>query len=63
LLRYIKLIAPAAKALKLMPDFYVITENELTTKITNSGFDIERKWSHNSDGIKVFIIARKSNSD
>jgi len=63
LLRYIKLIAPMAKALELMPDFFVITENELATEITSSNFEIERKWHHDGGGKKVFIIARKINSD
>jgi len=59
LLRYIKLIAPIAKAIGLMPDFFVFTENELATEIANSGFEIERQWHHGSGEMKVFIIARK----
>jgi len=62
LLRFIKLISPMAKALGLMPDFFVFTEDELATEITNSGFEIERQWNHDGGGVKVFIIARKGNS-
>jgi len=61
LLRYMSLIAPMAKWLGLMPDFFVFTESELAAEITQSGFEIERQWHHGAGGMTVFIIARKSN--
>jgi len=57
--RHIKLIAPLLKKLGLMPDFFAFTENELASKISNAGFEIERQWHHGSGGITVFIISRK----
>jgi len=59
-LRFIKLIAPVAKKLGLMPDFFVFTENELAAEISDAGFEIEQRWHHGNGGMKVFIIARKS---
>lgn len=60
-LRFIKLIAPVVKKLGLMPDFFVITESELATEISDAGFEIQQQWHHG--GMKVFIIARKSVSE
>lgn len=59
-LRFIKLIAPVAKLLGLMPDFFVLAENELAAEIASMGFDIEQQWHHGSGGMTVFIIARKA---
>lgn len=58
-LRFIKLIAPIAKMLGLMPDFSVLTEKELAAEIAGVGFKIEQQWHHGSGGMTVFIIARK----
>jgi len=59
LLRFIKLVAPLGKMLGLMPDVFVMTEEELATEITRAGFKIERQWHHGKSGIGVFIVARK----
>ena len=45
-LRFIKLVAPLGKMLGLMPDFFVMTEEELAEEIMRAGFEIERQWSH-----------------
>ena len=58
-LRFIKVVAPVAKLLGLMPDVYVMTEPQLTAEITGAGFAIESQWHHGKNGISVFIIARK----
>ncbi len=59
LLRFIKLVAPLGKILGLMPDVYVMTEEELAAEIKRAGFEIERQWSHGKGDIAVFLIARK----
>ncbi len=59
LLRFIKLIAPIAKILGLMPEFFVLTEKELADEIAGAGFEIQQQWHHGSGGMTVFIIARK----
>lgn len=58
-LRFIKLVAPLGKLLGLMPDFYILTENELAGEVTRAGFEVERQWHHGKKGIAVFMIARK----
>ena len=58
-LRFIKLVAPLGKLLGLMPDFYILTEDELADEVTCAGFEIERQWHHGKKGIAVFMIARK----
>ena len=58
-LRFIKLIAPLAKCLGIMPDLFVIKESELVREIENAGFTIETQWHHGMKNIGVFIIARK----
>jgi ubiquinone/menaquinone biosynthesis C-methylase UbiE len=58
-LRFIKLVAPLGKMLGLMPDVFIMTEEELAAEITRAGFTIERQWHHGKSGIGVFIIARK----
>lgn len=57
-LRFIKLLAPLGKMLGLMPDIYVLTEEELAGEVTRAGFEIERQWHHGKNGIAVFMIAR-----
>ncbi len=59
-LRFLRLIVPLGKLLGLMPDVYVLSEQELVTEIQEAGFTIERQWHHGKDGIAVFIIARKT---
>jgi ubiquinone/menaquinone biosynthesis C-methylase UbiE len=58
-LRFIKLLAPLGKMLGLMPDVYVLTEEELASEVTGAGFEIERQWHHGKCGIAVFMIARR----
>ena len=59
-LRFIKLINPLAKLLGLMPDVFVLTEEQLADEVTRAGLTIERQWHHGKKGIAVFMIARKS---
>ena len=58
-LRFIKLVAPLGKLLGLMPDVFVMTEEELAEEIVRAGFKIERQWSHGKGDITVFLVARK----
>ena len=58
-LRFIKLLVPLGKLLGLMPDVYILTEDELADEVTRAGFEIERQWHHGKKGIAVFMIARK----
>ncbi len=58
-LRFIKLIVPIAKLLRLMPDVFVLTEAELAHEVENAGFVIESQWHHGMNDIDVFMIARK----
>ena len=58
-LRFIKLVTPLGKRLGLMPDVYVLTEEELAGEMTRAGFEIERQWHHGKHGIAVFMIAIK----
>ncbi len=59
-LRLIKLVAPLGKLLGLMPDVYVMTEQQLVAEITAAGFTIETQWHHAKNDIAVFLIARKT---
>ncbi len=61
-LRFIKLIAPLGKWLGLMPDVFILTETELASEVTREGFEIESQWHHGKNGIAVFMIARKVQS-
>ena len=58
-LRFIKLAVPLGKLLGLMPEVFVLTEDELVSEIINAGFVVERQWHHGKNGIVVFIVARK----
>ena len=58
-LRFIRLFVPLGKLLGLMPDVFVLTESELASEITDTGFAIESQWHHGMNDIDVFIIARK----
>ena len=58
-LRFIKLVTPLGKILGLMPDVFVITEDELAEEVMRAGFKVERQWSHGKGGIVVFLVARK----
>lgn len=59
-LRFIKLVVPLGKVLGLMPDVFILTERELTSEITQAGFEIERQWHHGKSGLSAFIVARKT---
>lgn len=59
-LRFIRWIIPLGKRLSLLPDLYILKEEEWTRELINAGFSIETQWHHGSQNIAVFIIARKS---
>lgn len=59
-LRFIKLVAPLAKWLGLMPDVFIMTEVEWAHEVTNAGFAIERQWNHGESLPSVFLVARKT---
>jgi 2-polyprenyl-3-methyl-5-hydroxy-6-metoxy-1,4-benzoquinol methylase len=61
-LRFVKLIVPLGKLLGLMPDVFILTEEELANEVTRAGFVIERQWHHGKSGISVFMVARKVGS-
>lgn len=58
-LRFLKLIAPIGKLLGLMPDIFILTENEWVNEIKSAGFEIKTHWHHGMDNISVFVIARR----
>jgi len=53
-LRFIKVLL-----FGLMPDLFVLSEEQLTNEVTAQGFKIERQWHHAKGGIAVFMVARK----
>lgn len=58
-LRFIKFLVPLGKRLGLMPDIFILSEEELAEEIKTAGFEIETLWHHGVDNVDVFIIARK----
>jgi len=58
-LRFLKVLVPLGKLLKLLPDIVVLSEEELAQEIKDAGFEIERQWHHAQGGIAVFIVGRK----
>ena len=58
-LRFIKLLVPLGKLLRLMPNIFVLTEAQLANEVANAGFTIESQWHHGIKDIAVFMIARK----
>lgn len=60
--RYIKLLSPLGKYLGLMPDVFVLKEDELTKEMEDAGFAVEVQWHHGIHDMSVFIIARKRGS-
>ncbi len=62
-LRYIRFVVPVARLVGLMPDLFIFSEAELADEIRSAGFEIERQWHHAKDGIAVFIIARRTQSE
>jgi len=59
-MRFLKLIVPVGKYFGLMPDLFVITEDELSAEIKAAGFSIESQWHYGHKDMEVFIIARKN---
>ena len=57
--RFLKFIIPLFRQLGLMPDLFIIREDQLAAEIKSAGFTIERQWHHGPQGIDVFIIAKK----
>lgn len=62
-LRFVKLLVPLGKLLGLMPDVFVMSEEQLAGEITDSGMHIERQWHHGMHDMAVFIVARKAPSE
>jgi ubiquinone/menaquinone biosynthesis C-methylase UbiE len=62
-LRFIKWLAPLGKLMGLMPDVYILSEDQWTNELTQSGFSIERQWHHGTQNTCVFIIATKKPID
>ncbi len=58
-LRFLKLVAPIGKLFGLIPDIYVLSEQQLRSEMEAQGFDIETQWAHGKNDIAVFAIARK----
>lgn len=59
ILRFITLLIPIGKLFGLLPDFYVIDEDEYIQEIKDAGFEIASHWHHGKDNISVFVIAKK----
>ena len=57
--RHLRFLVPVGKLLGLLPDVFVLTEDELVDEVVAAGFKIERQWHHAKDGIAVFMIATK----
>ncbi len=57
--RFIKWLVPIAKPFGLMPDVFILKEDELAAEIKSAGFSIETQWHHGAQGISVFIVAKK----
>lgn len=58
-IRHIRLIAPIAKILGLMPEFYILKEQELIAELHHAGFQIDQQWHHGGSVKVAFIIAEK----
>jgi ubiquinone/menaquinone biosynthesis C-methylase UbiE len=59
-LKYIKLVAPVARLLGLMPAVKVFTTEELVASLTGAGFEIAYQWRPADRKKAVFIVARKA---
>ena len=57
--RFLRILVPILKPLGVMPDVFIVSEDELAAEIKNAGFTIERQWHYGPQNIEVFIIARK----
>lgn len=58
-MRHITLIAPLGKLFNLMPDVFVIGEQDLVREISDNGFEIESHWNHGGLVKTAFVVARK----
>ncbi|ORT48767.1 SAM-dependent methyltransferase [Vibrio sp. qd031] len=58
-LALIKWVAPLGKALGLMPDVFVFTQQQLVAELEQAGLVVETQWHHGKNGLGVFIIATK----
>ncbi|WP_088330600.1 class I SAM-dependent methyltransferase [Lacimicrobium sp. SS2-24] len=56
--RHIRLIAPLARMLGLMPMFKVFSQKELTMALAHAGFNIDYAWKPEK-GPAVFMVAKK----
>jgi len=56
---FFRYVAPAGRALGLLPILNVMTRDELTASIEGAGFSIEHNWQPGR-GKAVFIVARKT---
>ena len=59
MIKHIKLIAPVAKFLGLIPMVKVFTTRELQDNLTDAGFRIDYQWQPGK-GKAVFIVAKKA---
>ena len=59
MLKYIRLVAPVARLLGLMPVVKVFTTEELLASLTGAGFEIDYQWRPTDRKKAVFIVARK----
>ncbi len=57
--RFLKLLTPLLKLLRVMPEVFIFSEDELVAEIKDAGFFIERQWHYGPQNIEVFIIAIK----
>ncbi len=58
-IRHMKLVAPIAKLLGLMPDFYVVKEQDLLSEISGTGLRVDQNWHHGGTVKVAFIVASK----
>jgi len=59
-MRFIKFLVPLGKLVGLMPDVFVLTEEQWVKEIEGAGFTIEVQWHHGMHNMSVFIVARKN---
>ncbi|MEL7476490.1 MAG: class I SAM-dependent methyltransferase, partial [Cyanobacteria bacterium J06555_12] len=57
-MNWFKFVAPLADFLGLIPHVKVISEQELVESLTNTGFQIDYRWTPGK-GKAVFIVAKK----
>lgn len=57
-MRFIKLFSPLGKRLGIMPDVFIVSEDELVNEMKNYGLTIEQQWHYGPQNIEVFIIAK-----